>query len=97
MNSIPLEIVYDMDRELGIPETRGNKVTKFRPLNKELHLKESSVDSSIDHQNEPAEKLGGINVEVLSDNEGSDSVDLQSNHRENNGNVPSEKPVEPML
>ena len=77
MNSIPLEIVYDMDRELGIPETRGNKVTKFRPLNKELHLKESSVDSSIDHQNNvPTEKMGGINVEVLSDNGGSDSVDL---------------------
>ena len=31
-NSVPLEIVYFMDRQLAIPETRGNKVNKFRPI-----------------------------------------------------------------
>ena len=32
MNNVPLEIVYDMDKELYVPETRGNKISKFRPL-----------------------------------------------------------------
>lgn len=32
MNNVPAEIVYDMDRELNIPETQEIKMNKFRPF-----------------------------------------------------------------
>ena len=36
MNNVPAEIVYDMDVQLGIPETQMPKVNKFRPNKNEL-------------------------------------------------------------
>ena len=32
MNSVPPEIVYDMDLVLGIPETHMPKISRFRPF-----------------------------------------------------------------
>ena len=34
-NNVPLDHVYAMDKELGIPETKGDKINRFRPLEKE--------------------------------------------------------------
>ena len=42
-NNVPLEYVYNMDKELGIPETQGNKINHFRPIERE---RKSTVMSS---------------------------------------------------
>ena len=34
-NNVPLPYVYYMDKELRIPETLGDKLSKFRPLDRE--------------------------------------------------------------
>ena len=48
-NNVPLEYVYNMDKELGVPETQGNnRIAHFRPLEKER--KSTVMSSSNDQQ-----------------------------------------------
>ena len=55
MNNVPLEIVYDMDKELGVPESRGNKINRFRPLEEKRSAYETetyvNTSNQMTHEN----------------------------------------------
>ena len=55
-NNVPLEIIYDLDTQLQVPETLGTRLTKFRPIEKEEKLSEAAKQA--DSEENPTDEGG---------------------------------------
>lgn len=73
-NNVGLDYVYNMDKELGIPETQGNKINRFRPLERERKSQIMSTENRTKENSQARNSARQDNARLNYGNTGADKI-----------------------